>query len=518
MLDNLSSNKRIAKNTLFLYLRQFIVLVVALFTTRIVLRELGDENYGIYNLVAGVVVMLSIVTSTMSSATQRYLSIGVASGDKQKYKEIFNTCMCIYLGFAVICIILGETMGLRFVKTNLSLPDGRLPAAIFVFHMALFNFVLEILKTPYDASIIAHEKMDVYAYFSIFTVVLQLIMVYLISVIDDDPLVVYSVIMSANALISASLYVLYCRIKLNVSAIPLSFNRTWFKEIFSFSFWSLFGSLATIGVRQTMNILLNVFFGVKVNAAASVATKLSTQTNTLVSSFTTAYTPQIYKLFSKKEYDSLNGLIMRTTSISFFLCIILMVPMLLVMDDFLGIWLVDVPVYSSVFCRILMFYLLLDAYQYPLIRTVTAIGNIRNFQIFFSVINLMNIPIMWALFHLGLPPYTMYVVFVMFTFITAIYRIEYIKRKAPFFDLKQYTITTLRLLAVLVVSVVVSYYTIALVPHISQLGQLVAKGLIVIIITAIIIWFIGCRKQDRKIIMEYISTHTKNEQRKKNNN
>ena len=499
-----SNQKTIYKNTLFLYLRQFIVLVVALFTTRIVLRELGDENYGIYNLVAGVVVMLSIVTSTMSSATQRYLSIGVASGDKQKYKAIFNTCMCIYLGFAVICIILGESLGVWFVKTKLSFPDGRLPAAVFVFHMALFNFVLEILKTPYDASIIAHEKMDVYAYFSVFTVVLQLIMVYLICVIDYDPLIVYSIIMSINALLSASLYVFYCRIRLGVTSIPLSFSHSWFKEIFSFSFWSLFGSLATIGVRQTMNILLNLFFGVKVNAAASVATKLSTQTNTLVSSFTTAYTPQIYKMYSKKDFDALNGLIMRTTSISFFLCIILMVPMLILMDDFLSIWLVDVPEYSSVFCRILMFYLLLDAYQYPLIRTVTAIGNIKNYQIVFSCINLLNIPIMWGLFHCGFPPYTMYIVFVFFTFITTLYRIQYVKRKALFFDLKQYILTTVRLVFVLLLSLVTSYLSITFVPRYSSFLNLMAKGVIVLTITSICIWYIGCNKQERKVIASYI--------------
>lgn len=504
-----NNTKQIIKNTLFLYLRQFIVLVVALVTTRIVLKILGEDNYGIYNLIAGVVVMLSIVTSTMSSATQRYLSIGVGKGDKKVLQEVFNTSMCIYIAFAIICVIIGETLGLWFVKEKLSIPDGRMTAAIAVFHLAIFSFVLGVLKTPYDATIIAYEKMNIYAYFSIITVVMQLIMVLLIRVIKYDSLIVYSGFMALSSFLTLLLYAGYCRIKLKVSTIPLTFSKHYFKEIFSFSFWSLFGSLATIGVRQTMNIFLNMFFGVKLNASSSIATKLSTNTYTLVNSFTTAYTPQIYKQYAAQEYDTLNGLLNRATSISFYLYIILMVPILLVMDKFLLVWLVDVPEYSAVFCRLLLFYLLLDAHQYPLVRLVTAIGNIRNFQLVFSIINLMNLPIMWLLFKYGYPPYSMYIVFVAITFLTTVYRVLYIRKKFPYFNTKQYLFVTLKLIFVLALSFVVSYVILSLITINKLIVELGIHGLISLFITLAFILFIGCDKQERGVLLNYIKSKLK---------
>jgi O-antigen/teichoic acid export membrane protein len=502
--------KQIYKNTFFLYLRQFIVLIVALFTTRIVLKVLGEENYGIYNVVAGVVIMLNIVTSTMSSATQRYLSIGVGRGDKKTLQEIFNTSMCIYIVFAIICVILGETLGLWFLKSKLSIPDGRMQAAVIVFHLAIFSFVMEVLRTPYNATIIAYEKMNVYAYFSIFSAVMQLIMVLFISVIKKyDSLIVYSGFMAFSAVLTSLLYVGYCKRKLMISAVPLTFSKYYFKEIFSFSFWSLFGSLATLGVRQTMNIFLNMFFGVKINASSSIATKLSTTTYTLVSSFTTAYTPQIYKQYASGKYDTLNSLINRATSISFYLYIILMVPVFLVMDKFLAVWLVDVPQFSALFCRLLLLYLLLDAHQYPLVRLVTAIGNIRNYQVVFSIINLMNLPIMWLLFHFGYPPFSIYVVFVLITFITSIYRVLYIRRKYAYFNLRYYLLCSLRLLFVLVLSFVVSYTILSLISINKPIVELGIYGIISLLITAAFIWFLGCNKQERAVLLNYIKIRLK---------
>lgn len=499
-----NNSKQIYKNTLFLYLRQFIVLFVTLFTTRIVLNVLGEDDYGIYNLVAGVVIMLNIVTATMSSATQRYLSIGVSKADKNELMEVFSTSMCIYLTFALFCILLGETLGLWFLKTQLSIPSNRMSAAIVVYHFAIFSFVINVLKTPYNAVIIAFERMSVYAYFSIFTVMMQMLMVLLISVVKYDSLVVYAGFMAFSTLITFFLYSGYCRINLKVSTLPITYSKFYFKELFSFSFWSLFGSVATLGVRQTMNIFLNMFLGVKLNASSSVATKLSTAAYTLVEGFTTAYTPQIYKQYAANEHNILNNLISRATSISFFLYSIIMIPVYVVMDEFLALWLVNVPEYTAVFCKLLLLYLLIDAHQYPLVRLVTAIGNIRNYQLIFSIINLLNLPIMWFFFHIGYSPYSMYVIFIFFTSFTAIFRLIYVMNKYKDFETKKYLTNTVRLIFTFLLSMILSYLLIQTITIVQPFMSLFIHSIISLFVTAVTICFIGCTKMERSAIYSII--------------
>lgn len=392
-MENLSksdNNKRIAKNTLLLYFRMFITMAVTLYTSRIVLNVLGVEDFGIYNIVAGVIVLLSFMTSSLTQATQRFLSFELGRNDLAQFSRVFSTSLIIYLLFSAFIVLVGELLGPYIVNNFLNIPMERREAAIGVYHFSVVTFVFTVLRTPYNAAIIAYERMTFYAYVSIIEVVLKLGIVYLLLFKMMDNLKLYAALVGMVAFFLFVCYFIYC----NRNYHECVFQKVWdidlFKKLLGFSGWSMFGSLAVITSTQGLNIIINLLFGVVVNAAMGVTNQVSNAVNQFAVNFQTAFNPQITKLYAIGDKESLSALIYQTSQFSFYLLFVICIPLIVNINFVLDVWLKNVPEYSDVFIRYMLFSLLIDSLSAPLWMSVQAVGRIKKYQIVVSSIFILG--------------------------------------------------------------------------------------------------------------------------------
>ena len=426
------NNKRIAKNTLFLYLRMFVMMLTALFTSRIVLDVLGAADYGLNNIIGGVVVLFSFLNSALLSATQRFLNFHLGRQDYKQTNVVFCMSMNTYLLLSIVVVVLGETIGLWFVNTNLNIPSERMYAAQWVYQFTLIQFVINLLRVPYNASIIAYEKMNLYAYVSLVEVIAKLLVVYLLYITTFDKLIFYSFLYTIVPLIVAFIYKIYCNRNFDTTKYKRIWDRIAFKEMFSFSGWSLFGSLANLAAQQGLNILINIFYGVTVNAAAGIANQVSTNVYGFISNFQTAFQPQIVKTYAAKEVERFHKLIFQTSKFSYFMVLVLVLPILFTIDGILDIWLKEVPRYTAIFCRLILVFLSIEAITAPLWMSVQATGKIRNYQILVASLIFLNFPLAYIVLKLGMPVYSVWVIRIIVNIVVMIARCIYMKKNLNF--------------------------------------------------------------------------------------
>lgn len=405
-----SSNQRIAKNTLLLYLRMFVTMIISLYTSRIVLQVLGVDDFGIYNVVGGLIVLFSFLNGAMASATQRFLNVELGKGDITCVKRVFSMSMTCYIIIILIIIFLAETVGLWFLEKQMNIPADRIHAAFWVYQLSLLTFCVNILKVPYNASIIAFEKMSFYAYISIIEAGLKLVIVWLLLISSFDKLISYTFLILLISIIVFIVYKFYCNQKFEVCSYYFFWDVNLCKSLLGFSAWSLFGSLSNLLSSQGINLLLNIFCGVAMNAAMGIANQVNAVVFNFVSNFQTAFSPQIMKLYSSNEKSRFMKLIFQTSKFSYYLMFILAVPVVLNMQYLLTLWLVDVPSYTVSFCQITIITFLIDAISGPLWMSIQATGNIRNYQIILGAISLLNLPISYCLLKLGADPVNVLVV------------------------------------------------------------------------------------------------------------
>ena len=426
------NNKRIAKNTLFLYLRMFVMMLTALFTSRIVLDVLGAADYGLNNIIGGVVVLFSFLNSALLSATQRFLNFHLGRQDYKQTNVVFCMSMNTYLLLSIVVVVLGETIGLWFVNTHLNIPSERMYAAQWVYQFTLIQFVINLLRVPYNASIIAYEKMNLYAYVSLVEVIAKLLVVYLLYITTFDKLIFYSFLYTIVPLIVAFIYKIYCNRNFDTTKYKRIWDRIAFKEMFSFSGWSLFGSLANLAAQQGLNILINIFYGVTVNAAAGIANQVSTNVYGFISNFQTAFQPQIVKTYAAKEVERFHKLIFKTSKFSYFMVLVLVLPILFTIDGILDIWLKEVPRYTAIFCRLILVFLSIEAITAPLWMSVQATGKIRNYQILVASLIFLNFPLAYIVLKLGMPVYSVWVIRIIVNIVVMIARCIYMKKNLNF--------------------------------------------------------------------------------------
>lgn len=426
------NNKRIAKNTLFLYLRMFVMMLTALFTSRIVLDVLGASDYGLNNIIGGVVVLFSFLNSALLSATQRFLNFQLGRQDYKQTNVVFCMSMNTYILLSIVVVVLGETIGLWFVNTQLNIPSERMYAAQWVYQFTLIQFVINLLRVPYNASIIAYERMNFYAYISLVEVIAKLLVVYLLYITTFDKLIFYSFLYTIVPLIVAFIYRTYCNRNFDTTKYKRIWDKVAFKEMFSFSGWSLFGSLANLAAQQGLNILINIFYGVTVNAAAGIANQVSTNVYGFISNFQTAFQPQIVKTYAAKEIERFQKLIFQTSKFSYFMVLVLVLPILFTIDGILEIWLKEVPEYTAIFCRLILVFLSIEAITAPLWMSVQATGKIRSYQILMACLIFMNFPMAYLVLKLGFPVYTVWIVRIIINLITMIARCIYMKQRLQF--------------------------------------------------------------------------------------
>lgn len=502
MSQTSNNSKRIAKNTLFLYLRMFVMMVISLFTSRVVLAVLGAQDYGIYNIIGGVIVLFSFLNSALNAATQRFLNFNLGKKDYVQANEVFCMSLNIYIILSLIIFVLAETVGLWFVNTQLNIPATRMIAANWVYQFTIITFIINIIRIPYNASILAYERMDFYAYTSLGEVVLKLLVVYVLYLSSFDKLIVYALLYTIVPLLITIVYKVFCSKNFKICRYKKSWSKEIFRNLFGFTGWSLFGSVATMSAQQGLNILINIFYGVTVNAAVGVANQVCAAVNQFVGNFQTAFRPQIIKDFAAGEYDKFYNLIFSASKFSFYMMFVLAFPIMLTIDSILSIWLVKVPPYTNIFCQLILVVMIIEAVATPLWMSVEARGNIRNYQILMSCVIILNFPLAYAVLACGLPVYCVWCVKIFVTLLVFVTRCWYIKKymKFPLWDYMQKVLLKIFLVTLVAMPIPLAAKFLL---HSFWLN-LIAVLAISFIISVLDIYFIGLSSSEKKLVNSII--------------
>lgn len=404
------NNKRIAKNTLMLYIRMLITMVVGLFTSRVVLQTLGVEDYGIYAVVGGIVSMFTFLNGGMISATQRYLNFELGRGNQEQLSKVFSTSLQIHFLISLVVLLLSETIGLWFLYEKLVIPAERLDAAFWVFQFSIVACVVGIISVPYNAVIVAHEKMSAFAYMSILDIVLKLLIVYLLYVSPWDKLVVYAALLLCVSLLMRWIYASYCKKHFHEAHYKFQVDKSLFKEMFSFSAWSLWGNLAAMLYSQGLNMMLNIFFGPMVNAARGIALQVQGVVQGFVGNFQIALNPQITKNYASGDLDQMHNLMFRSARFSFFMLFLLALPILIEANYILHLWLGVVPNDTVVFMRWIIGVSLIYTIANPCVIANQATGKVKVYQAVVGGILLLILPASYVALILGAPAYSVFIV------------------------------------------------------------------------------------------------------------
>lgn len=410
MITTSENSKRIAKNTLLLYFRTLFILLVMLYTSRVVLNTLGVTDYGVYNVVGGVVAMFGFINASMSSATQRYITFALGKGDMKRLQTVFSTALQIHFIIAALIVVLGETVGLWFMYTHMQIPAERMDAAFWVLQCSIVSTVVMIVSVPYNADIIAHEKMSAFAYISILDGILKLAVVYVLILFRFDKLILYAILLLAVQVFIRFCYGRYCNRHFPESKYLHVWDKKLFKEMTGFAGWSMFGNLASVLFSQGLNMLLNVFFGPVVNAARAVAVQVQSAIQQFVGNFQMALNPQITKTYAKGEMDEMHKLMFRSARFSFYLLLLLSLPVLFETNFVLTVWLKTVPENTVIFLRIMICTSLIYTLANPMIIANQATGKVKKYQAVCGTILLMILPVSYVCLKLGCPAYSVFIV------------------------------------------------------------------------------------------------------------
>lgn len=413
MADNSANNKRIAKNTLFLYSRTLLVMVVTLFTSRVVLNALGVDDFGVYNVVGGVVAMFSVISGALSSSISRYLTFELGKGNKDRLSAIFSTSVNIQFAISALIIILGEIIGLWFINYKMSISPDRIIAAIWVLQCSLLSFCINLISVPYNACIIANEKMQAFAYVGILEVILKLLVAYLLYISPVDHLITYAVLLVLVSLIIRLVYGVYCKRHFEEATYHFRIDRILTKEMTSFAGWNFFTNTSYIFNTQGVNLLINVFFGVTLNAARGVATQVDGAIMQFVNNFTTALNPQITKNYAQGDYSAMNQLICRGAKFSFFLVLLLTLPIYFETGYILRLWLKIVPDHTVNFLRLTMIGSMISMLGNTGYTACMATGKIKKYVLVLTSVGCLVFPLTWIAYSCGLPAEAAYFAYIL---------------------------------------------------------------------------------------------------------
>lgn len=497
----MSNSTRIAKNTIALYFRQILIMLVSLYTVRVVLATLGVEDYGIYNVVAGVVVLFSFVNSAMATSVQRYLNFYIGKNDAEKTQAVFSKSLIIHGFICLIFILLAETAGLWFLNSKLNIPEERTGAAFWCYQAAVFTTLINIMRVPYNAVIIAYEKMKFFAGLSIVEALLKLGVVFLLVLSPLDKLVSYSFLLTVVALLIFAAYKFYCNKNFETAHYKKSSDRDLGKELVSFSGWSLFGAVANVANSQGTNIVLNIFTNVTVNAAMGIANQVNAAVYSFVSNFQTAFNPQLVKSYAAGEREEFSSLIFRTSKFSFLLLWIIVLPFSLNLGTVLTLWLKNLPDYSAGFVQLILIYSLIDALNGPLWTAVQARGNIKSYQIIVSLLIFGNLPVSIIAFLLGANPYSVLIIRIALGIVITVFRIVYLRKNMELKGSSFLINVILRCFLVMALSfVLVKLFVFKL----NGLGYFVVSCVLSVVFCGGLSFFLGFNKNERAVVVDFI--------------
>lgn len=502
-MDSNKNNKRIARNTLMLYFRMILTMFVSLYTSRVVLNTLGVEDYGTYNVVGGAVMMFGFFNGAMSSATQRFLTFDIGRKDHVQLRKTFNATQIIHIGIALLIFIIAETLGLWFVNNKLNLPEGRMEAARWVFHFSLFSFIVTVIQAPYNALIIARERMSVFAYISILDVSLKLFIVFMLTWISFDKLKLYGILIFVVSFIVAAIYRMYTRRHFEETKFLIVKDKSLYKTLISYSVWNLFGAISLVVKAQGVSIMLNIFFGTVINAAQGVANQVSGTVASFVSNFQMASNPQIIKSYAADDKEYMTNLVIRTSKFSFFLLFILTLPIILEIDYILKLWLKLVPDYTAIFTILILINALIDTVSGPLMAAMSATGKIRVYQLVIGGLSILILPVSYLFFKFGYPPESTFIVSISIAVVAFVFRLLFTKKQIPEFSIRQFIQEILiRNIPVILLSVLIPWLIISnMHPGFTRLILVTLTSLSISIIT---IYSVGLKNNERLFIKNAI--------------
>ena len=499
MTNSSSNNKRIAKNTLLLYIRMLFLMVVSLYTSRVVLNALGVEDFGIYNVVGGVVAMFSMLSGSLSAAITRFITYELGTGNRENLKEIFSSAVTIQIGLAILIIILAETVGVWFLNVKMNIPEERMVAANWVFQFSILTFSINLISVPYNASIIAHERMSAFAYISILEAIGKLAIAFLITVSPMDRLIFYALLMCAVALLVRLVYGYYCKKHFEECTYHFLWDKELLKRMFGFAGWNFIGASSAVLRDQGGNVIINLFCGPAVNAARGIASQVNTAVHGFVSNFMTALNPQITKSYASGNRDYMMTLIFQGARLSFYMLLVLSLPIFVNTYYILMLWLKIVPEYTVYFVQLILLFGLSESISNPLITAMLATGKIRNYQLVVGGLQLMNLPVSYILLRIGLSPEIVIVVAIILSQCCLVARLLMLHRMIKL-SIRKYlkkvyvNVCTVTLASSIIPCTYVKYNVT------DTFGEFIVITLMSMLCVCVTIYYIGCTKKERNFI------------------
>lgn len=496
----ISDNKRIAKNAVALYFRSIITMIIGLYTSRVILAALGVEDYGIYNVVGGFVSMFSLISSSITGSISRYLTFELGKKDTEKLKRVFSTSIYVLLGLSTIIIMATESFGLWYLYNKMVIPHERFYAALWVFQISIFTFVLSLINRPYIALVVSHERMDVFAYLSIFDAICKLVIAYMVIYSPIDHLVFYALLLCSLSIINQFVYVWFCKHHFEESHFKMMFDKELFKGMFCFAGWNFIGSSSSVLRSQGANLLLNAFGGPLINAANGVSNTIVGAVSGFVNNFTQAFSPQITKRYAAGEYESLMNLLIYGSKYSYFMMFMLALPIMLNANFIFQLWLGIVPEHTVAFSRWAFVYILADSISRPIIIAKNATGRIRNYQLVVGGILLLMLPISYICLKLG-APVEVVAITNGFTAILAFFARMYMLRgDIPLWSSSAYLIKVF--FNVIFVSAISSLLPLLLSFSMADGWiRFISTTILSLFCTSIAVYYIGCTPVERNILI-----------------
>ena len=499
---NSHKGRMIAKNTLMLYFRMIFLLLVGFYTSRVVLDSLGENDYGIYGVVGGVVAMFSIISGALNSAVSRFMTFEMGRGEKADLNKVYSTSVLIQFALAFVIVVICEPVGIWFIRNEMTIAPDRIPAALWVLQFSLLSFVVNLMSVPQMASITAHEKMSAYAYIGILDGALRLGVALLIVHSPTDRLVWYSALMTVAVVMVRMAYGIYCRCNFPECRFNLIFKKGLLKEMFSFAGWNFIGVTSGVLRDQGGNILVNIFFTTAMNAARGVAVQLNGAVQGFVTNFMTAVNPQITKSYASGERDYMLSLVKKSSRMAFFLLFIIALPMLFNTEYLLELWLKEVPEHSVVFVRLFLIFALSESLSSPLITAQLATGNIRNYQIIVGGLQLLNLPVSYLFLKYGAPAQSTVAVSIVISQICLIARLMLLRKMVGLSPKEFLGQVYVRVMAVSAVSVVFPMLLAGMIQE--GFAGFCLSVLLCVACAGVSILYIGCTKNERKEMISMI--------------
>jgi len=499
------NNKRIAKNTMMLYFRMIFTSVVALFTTRIVLQILGVVDFGVFNVVGGVVGLFGMLNGSLISASQRFLTYELGKENLNKFNQIFNMLILIFVVFGLIIITISFLSANIIISEFLNIPSERLHAASIVFYFSVLMFVCNLITIPFISSVIAHEKMEAYAYLSIIEVTLKLLVVYLLYKSNYDKLITYSILLTGVMLLVLLFYVIYSNKNLPGCKYIFYWNKSLFYELTTYTSWNMFGSITGILNVQGLSILLNLFFGPVVNAAKGISDKIYTIVASFSNNFYMAVRPQIIKNYANGEKEIMFDLVINSTKYSFYLLLLISLPLIFYMDQILEIWLGHEQItYDMVmFSKLTLAYSLINVFELPLSTMVQATGNIKKYQIVIGSFTLLFLPISYFFFQGNGEAYTALIILIIIYAIALIIRLMLVKQQLGF-PVEKYLKRNILRLSVVFIPIVGGGLFIKKIIS-GSIYHVLGGGILLVVFSFLVIYIIGLSNNERGLIKGFIA-------------